>query len=93
MTDIPDIYTDQVSLAQTPFGLALTFSLSPSNPSPLGQTPAVPQAVVRMSLEHAKMMVMVLRKALKQYELEHLGDPINLPRTIMEQSHLSPEDW
>jgi hypothetical protein len=93
MSDVPDLYTDQVSFAQTPFGIALTFSLSPSNPSPIGQTPAETKVVVRMSLEHAKVMAMVLRKTLKQYELEHLGDPINVPKKVLDASNLDPSDW
>ena len=94
MPDVPDIYTDQVSLSQSPWGISFTFSLSPSNPSVLGGTPPETKAVVRMSLEHAKVMAMVLRKTLKQYELEHLGDPINIPRSVLDQFKLDIlTDW
>ena len=93
MAEVPDIYSDQVSLAQTPYGIALTFSISPSNPSLMGQTPPETRAVVRMSLEHAKIMTMVIRRALKQYELEHLGDPIPLPKSLLDTQKLDPSDW
>jgi hypothetical protein len=91
--ELPDLYSDQVSVAMSAFGIALTFSLSPSDPSPLGGTPPGKQAVVRMSLEHAKLMTMVLRNRLKQFELEHLGDPINLPRKVLDAMNLTLDDW
>lgn len=91
---VPDIYCDQFSVAQSAYGLTLTFSLTPSTPSAIpGQQPAAPQAVVRMSLEHAKVMVMLLRRQLKQYELEHLGDPIKVPAAVLQQLNLSDENW
>jgi hypothetical protein len=93
----PDIYCDTVSMVHSPFSVAFTFSLSPSTPSPLpgpGQPVAEPQAIVRMSLEHAKMLAMMVRKTLKQYELEHLGDPIKVPAEVLRQLNLSEEsDW
>jgi len=92
--DVPDIYCDQMTLAQTPYGLTLTFALSPSTPPAIPtQAQPDPQVIVRMSLEHAKVMVMALRKHLKQYELEHLGDPIKIPATVLQQMQLSPDDW
>lgn len=91
---VPDVYCDGISMAQSPYGLAITFSLSPSSPSPLpGQPQPEPQAIVRMSLEHAKVMTMSLRRALKQYELEHLGDSIKVPRAVMQSLNLSESDW
>ena len=93
MEDLPDIYCDTMSMAQTAYGVAFTFSLSPSMPVP-GQATPEPQAVVRMSLEHAKVFAMVVRKNLKQYELEHLGDPIRIPAEVLRQLNLSEEsDW
>ncbi len=94
MSEIPDIYSDQFNMAMSPYGIALTFSLSPSMPSALpNQVPATPQAVVRMSLEHAKVLAMMLRRNIKQYELEALGDPVKLPQATLAQLHLSDSDW
>ena len=93
-SEVPDVYCDQITLAQTAYGLAITFSLSPSTPSAIpGQTQAKPKVVVRMSLEHAKVMTMAIRKTLKQYELEHLGDSIKVPTAIYGQLNLSETDW
>jgi len=90
---VPDIYCDQFSLAMTPYGIAITFSRSPSSPSPMQPVPGEPQAVVRMSLEHLKVLTMLLRRNLRQYELEQLGDTIRVPRAILSQMSLSEEDW
>ena len=91
-----DVYCDTVTMVHSPFSVAFTFSLSPSSPSPLpgpGQPVAEPQAIVRMSLEHAKVLAMMVRKNLKQYELEHLGDLIRVPAEVLRQSKLEESDW
>ncbi len=94
MADVPDVYTDQVTMAQSPYGITFTFSLSPSTPSPVpGQNQAEPQVVLRMSLEHAKVLAMLIRRNLKQYELEHLADPIRIPAAVLQQMRLSEQDW
>jgi hypothetical protein len=36
---------------------------------------------------------MLLRRQLKQYELESLGDPINLPIPVLDQLKLSRDEW
>jgi hypothetical protein len=91
--EVPDVYTDQMTLAQTPYGLAITFSLSPSTPPAIPTGQSEQQVVVRMSLEHAKVMAMILRKQLKQYELEHLGEKITIPGIVYQQMGLSDSDW
>jgi hypothetical protein len=46
-----------------------------------------------MSLEHAKVLAIMLRKTLKQHE-ETQGAPINLLPQVFQQLGLSPqEDW
>jgi hypothetical protein len=94
-SEVPDVYVDQMTLAQSQYGLAITFALSPSTPPAIAATAqGQPQVVVRMSLEHAKIMVMMLRKHLKQYELEHLGDTIKLPDAALQGMNLSESaDW
>jgi len=92
--EVPDVYCDQFSLAQSPYGVTMTFALSTSTPSAVpGQVESRPQVVVRMSPEHAKVMTMVMRRNLKQYELEHLGDPIRLPAKLLQQMGLADADW
>ena len=91
--DVLDTYCDQFGMAQSPYGVTFTFSLSPATPVP-GKTQGEPQVIVRMSLEHAKVLAMVVRKNLKQYELEHIGDPIRVPKEVLRQLNLAEEsDW
>jgi hypothetical protein len=91
----PDVFCDVFSMAQSAYGVAFTFSLSPSTPSlpGPGQANPQPQVIVRMSLESAKVLAMMLRKNLKQYELEHLGDPVKLPQPLLAELKLSEGDW
>ena len=92
--EVPDVYSDQFSMAQTPYGITFIFSLTPSNPSALpGVAQTEPKAIVRMSLEHAKVMAMMIRRNLQQYELEHLGDPIRVPPKILADLRLDQDEW
>ena len=90
---VPDIYVDQFTLAQSPYGIALSFSLSHPSPGPAQRPVGEPKAVIRMSLEHAKVMALILRKQLKQYELETIGELIRIPRNVLQQMQLSEDDW
>ena len=94
MAETPDVYADQFGMIQSPYGITFTFSLTPSSPSALpGGARPEPQAIVRMSLEHAKVMAMLIRRNLKQYELEHLGDPIRVPTRVLAELQLDENDW
>lgn len=90
---VPDVYVDQLAMAQSAWGITLILSKSRSDPSPTRAVPGDPQVVVRMSLEHAKAMIMVMRRTLKQYELESLGDPIRIPKAQLAGMGLSEDDW
>lgn len=90
---VPDVYVDQMTLALSSWGITLSFARSPSSPNPVRPQAGDPQVVVRMSLEHAKAMVMAVRKTLKQYELESLGDPIKIPRAQLSAMNLDETDW
>lgn len=92
MPDTPEFYIDQVVLGLGPFGAALTFGLGPAHPSP-GQIPPSQDVVrIRMSLEHAKVLAMILKRQLKAYE-EQTSAPINIPRVVYNAMGLSQEDW
>ena len=87
---IPDVYCDGVGIQVSPFGLVLNLTQSP--PTPGTQQPKT-AAYVRMSLEHAKVMAIMLRKVLKQTE-EQQGSPIVLHPLIYTQMGISrQEDW
>lgn len=91
MPDVAEFYVDQFRMNVNPYGAAITFGLASPNPT-TGQSQVQDTVILRMSLEHMKVMAMILRKNLKGYE-EQLQAPINLPRSILNQMGLSNEDW
>jgi hypothetical protein len=89
--DVPDIYCDGVQVALGAFDVILQLTQRPPG---VGTTekPAV-VGNVRTSLEHAKMMAVLLRKVIKQHE-ERIGGKIQLPLQVWQQLGLSEqEDW
>ena len=90
--DVPEFYVDQFRVTANAYGLALTFGLTP--PHPQQAQPVIPRDLVRlrMSLEHAKIMVMILKRQLRAYEQE-TGLPINIPHAVYHGLGLSSEDW
>ena len=89
--ELVDVYCDSVQILLGPFDLLLHLSQRSSIP---GSTmPPRMVGCVRMSLEHAKVLAIMLRKVLKQHE-ETQGAPINLLPQVYQQLGLSPqEDW
>ena len=89
--DEPVVYSDGIQIGVSPFTVTLGFTLAPQ--AQPGTQVATPVATVRMSLEHAKVMAIILRKQLKQFE-QQLGQDIALPHQVYQQLGLSPtEDW
>lgn len=87
----PDFYVDGFRVTVTPYGVNLTFSRSVPHPTPAGREAGEPQVILRMSLEHAKTVSMLLRKQLKTYEAEN-GE-INLPPGLYTGLGIAREDW
>ena len=85
------LYSDGIQVGISPFTVTLGFTVAPQA-QPGTQVP-IPVATIRMSLEHAKVMAIILRKQLKQFE-QQLGQEIALPHQVYQQLGLSPkEDW
>ena len=92
MSDDPDpLYSDAVQVGCAPFSVALTFTVSAS---PIkGNVPPKVVADIRMSPEHAKVLAILLRRQIKDFE-QQLGRPIPVHPQVMQQLGLSPqEDW
>lgn len=90
--EILDVYSDQFRINTSPYGASLVFARTQLD-QPAGQMPrGKDQVVVRMSLEHLKVMVMVLRKNLKGYE-ERTGVTVELPFDVLNSLGMSKEDW
>ena len=90
---MPDLYTDAVALQLTPFGVLATFSrTNPSN----GEIGAVldhtPVVNLRMSLEHAKVLAILLNREVHKYEAQ-VKSPIVIHPLMIEKLGIKPEDW
>ena len=90
---VPDLYIDQFRVTLGVFGVNMTFGLSEPHPITGGVPPATTDIVrLRMSLEHAKTVAMLLRKQLKMYE-EQNGFDIKLPAGVYTSLGVAEEDW
>jgi hypothetical protein len=88
-----DVYSDQMGVTVGPFGCALNFSQSLAVPPAGGAIGAgYPVATVRMSLEHLKIMVFLLRRQVVQHE-RNSGVQIPIPREVLNQMRIGLEDW
>jgi hypothetical protein len=89
--DVPEFYCDGTQIGLSPYTAILSLTKQPA-----GQDRTVPPikvAIVRMSLEHAKVMSIILRKQLKNYEAQ-TGVEIQLPKDLYQQLGISKqEDW
>jgi hypothetical protein len=90
--DVPEFYVDQFTVSLGAFGGAMTFGLTAPHPAPGQMQPPKDIVRLRMSLEHAKIMAMILRRQVKAFE-EQFGVPINIPRQVYNGLGISQEDW
>ncbi|MPZ98299.1 MAG: hypothetical protein GEU80_03005 [Dehalococcoidia bacterium] len=87
-----DEYADSFQMSVNAYGVSLLFQRSPGVPSNPGQVIHEPLGVVRMSLEHAKVMSMIMRRQLKKFENES-GFKVAIRREVLNNLQLSEEDW
>jgi len=89
--ETPNVYSDGVGIGVSPFTVQLAFTMAP--PGQAGTMAPVSVATVRMSLEHAKVLAMLLKRQLKAFE-EAMGTPIQLHPQIYTQLGISrQEEW
>lgn len=87
---VEDVYVDAVQMTVSAYGVAMTLSRNPAHPGP-SQPVAEPMVTVRTSLEHAKVMAMLLRKNLKAFERDNGEIPI--PPEVYAGLGVAKEDW
>lgn len=92
MPDTPEHYVDSFRVSTTAYGVSITWGANPPHPDPTGGTPPRSLVVLRMSLEHAKVVAMLIRRTLKEHERGNEA-PIALPRRLLNELSLSSEDW
>jgi hypothetical protein len=91
MNECLDVYADSTQIGTTPYDLTLYFSKRPAMPNST-QAP-IQVGCVRLSLEHAKVLAIMLRKSLKTYE-EAQGAAIKLhPNAVQGVGISVEEDW
>ena len=91
--DTPDVYADGFQVVTNAYGATFMFSKREAVIPPPGQSQAIlPQAVVRVSLQQAKVIAMVMRRHLKQWERDNNVE-IAIPPKLFAELGLSVEDW
>lgn len=89
--EIPDIYCNSVQLGISPYDLMIELQRKP--PILAGEVKPVPVGTVRMSLEHAKVMAIMLTKALKGYEHQTNRQIPMHPELLKNLGISEAEDW
>jgi hypothetical protein len=95
LPDIPDLYADRLRLTISVFGVNITFGLSNPHPEPGSQSDlldVLEMVRVRMSLEHTKIMAMLLKKQIKIYEQQN-ETIVAIPRQVLVDLDLTNETW
>lgn len=92
MAESLDAYCDSFLLTLGPYGASLSFQLSLPHPDPT--SPAVPTkvATIRMSIEHAKTMAMIMKRYIQRFE-EQEGVQARVSPRVLAQLGIGPEDW
>lgn len=87
-----DEYADTFIITITPFGANLSFAVREAHPAP-GRAPQVRNlGTIRMSVEHLKTMVVIIRNQVMQVEGQ-MGISAEVPPAILNQLQISLEDW
>jgi len=87
-----DEFADQFTITITPFGANLSFAVREAHPSPGKPPQAKTLGTIRMSVEHIKTMVMLLRRQIREVETK-TGVKAEVPSEILNQLQISKDDW
>ena len=87
-----DVYSDQFMVTTTAFGANLSFLVN--TPHPEQSKPVAPErlATIRMSLEHLKLMTMIIVKQVKKLESD-TGIKIAMDKRVLNSLGIAPDDW
>ena len=91
-----DLYSDAFTVTITPWGANMSFQLRPAHPVPLSDgasaDPLTQLGTIRMSNEHLKAMVFIIKRHLSQLEHES-GVQHNVPADLLEQLGIPTDEW
>ena len=88
--EVPDIYCDGVQMGLTPYDVMIELLRRP--PVLGGDVKPLRVGMIRMSLEHAKVFAIMLRKNLKNYEDTTGSIPMH-PDLLKQLGISKAEDW
>ncbi len=92
MPETFDLYTDVFTVTVTPWGANLSFQLREAHPSPASIQQPSQLGTVRMSNEHLKTMIFILRQQMRLHE-EAYRTSYDVPTEILSQLGIAREDW
>jgi hypothetical protein len=87
-----DVYTDAFLVTVTPFGASLSFERREPHPSQTAAPVMTRLGTIRMSVEHLKLMTIMLKRQVKLAE-EEGGVEFDVDTRILSQLHIAREDW
>ena len=91
--DVPEYYADRMLSTATLFGLTLTFGISEAHPDPERKVERIRQQVrIRTSLQHAKLMTIILKRQLQRFEKEN-KIKISIPEKALKTLNITDKDW
>ena len=92
MTDAIDAFSDQFTVTLGPFGASLTFSVNVPHPEPTAPKAPERVATIRMSVEHLKVMAVIIVRQVKKMEADS-GVSFQVPTKLLAQLGVGFEDW
>lgn len=92
MPEVIDVYSDQFSIGLGPYGANLMFALTPAHQDVTSPKPPEQLATIRMSIEHLKVMAILITRQVKKMESD-LGVTYKIPSQILNSLGFAPEDW
>ena len=91
-TEAPELYSDAIQIQVSGVGVLLACGLQPYGAAS-GATMPTPVCNLRMSLEHAKVMAILLRKQLRQFEASQGAEITLHPQMAQGLGISKKEDW
>ena len=88
-----DEYADQFLIGIGAYGASLIFQRTSAAPTAQGEpSETISIGTIRMSLEHLKSMVFILKRQVDDLESSQ-GIDVRLPQRTLNEMQIAPEDW
>jgi len=92
MSEPFDVYADAFLVTITPFGANLSFERRDAHPSPNAPPSMTRLGTVRMSVEHLKVITMMVRNQIRLAESQS-GIRFDVDTGVLSQLRIAREDW